>query len=87
MLVYGSLEAVATTYLSQSMRTSSHKLIRHIAAITPIAIIGVHLIEGAGNLITTPSPESPSPNLYEQGLVPPGVSFKHTAPAKLLPPL
>lgn len=58
MLVYGSLEAVPTTYLSQSLRTSSHKLIRRIGEIAPIGVIGVHLIEGAGNLITTPSPES-----------------------------
>jgi hypothetical protein len=55
MIGFGSLEAVATTYLQQSMRSSSHKFIRHLATIMPIAIIGVHMIEGTSNLITTPT--------------------------------
>jgi hypothetical protein len=58
MLVFGSLEAVATTYAHQTMRSSSNKFIRRIAAITPISIIGVHLIAGAVNLSILPSPES-----------------------------
>ena len=50
MLAFGSREAVATAYVTQSMRSSSHKFIRHLATITPLSIIGVHIIDGTGNL-------------------------------------
>lgn len=59
MIIFGSLEAVATTYVHQTMRSSSHKFIRRVAAIMPIGIIGVHMTEGAGNLFTTPLIQSP----------------------------
>ena len=60
MIVFGSLEAVATAYVTQSMRSSSHKFIRRLATITPLSIIGVHLIEGTVNLTSTPLLPAPT---------------------------
>jgi hypothetical protein len=75
MLEFGSLEAVATTYAHQTMRSSSHKFIRRIAAITPISIIGVHLIAGAVNLSILRSPEASTCS------APPGVASSDQCPS------
>ncbi len=50
MLVAGSLEGMAATYLHQNMRRSPHKLVRHCAPLAPLALSGIHLVEGSRNL-------------------------------------
>jgi hypothetical protein len=50
MLAAGSLEVIATTYLHQNMRHSSHKLIRRCAPLAPLLLTGIHFIEGSRNL-------------------------------------
>jgi hypothetical protein len=50
MIAAGSLEGVATTYFHQSMRRSSHKWIRRGAPLAPLALTGLHIIEGSRNL-------------------------------------
>jgi hypothetical protein len=50
MITVGSIEGLATTYLHQYMRRSSHQMVRRCAPIAPLALTGIHLIEGSRNL-------------------------------------
>jgi hypothetical protein len=58
MLIFGSIEAVATTYLHQQMSRSSNRTVRHFAPWIPAAIISVHIAEGTKNLIVIPPTRS-----------------------------
>lgn len=49
MIAAGSVEALAATYLNQSMRHSPHKFVRQCAPLVPLLLTGIHLIEGARN--------------------------------------
>ena len=55
MMAFGSVEALATSYLHQRMSRSSNSFIRGIAPWVPLSIIGVHAIEGTRNVIVIPS--------------------------------
>jgi hypothetical protein len=50
MIVAGSLEGLATTYLHQSLRHSPHRFARRCAPLAPLVLTGIHLIEGSQNL-------------------------------------
>jgi hypothetical protein len=58
MIAFGSIEAVATSYLHQRMSHSSNEFVRRMAPWVPLAIIGVHIVEGTRNVIVIPSPRS-----------------------------
>lgn len=48
MIVYGSIEDVAATYLHQSMRRSPHRLLRWLAPAAPLTLTGIHMVQGYG---------------------------------------
>jgi hypothetical protein len=48
MIVYGSVEDLAATYLHQSMRRSPHKLLRWLAPAAPLTLAGIHIVQGYG---------------------------------------
>ena len=50
MIAAGSIEAVTSTYVYREMRRSTHKLIRRFAPLVPLALTGIHIIEGSRNL-------------------------------------
>jgi hypothetical protein len=50
MIVAGSVEALAATYVNQGMRHSRHKFVRQCAPLVPLLLTGIHFIEGARNL-------------------------------------
>lgn len=56
MIVFGSIEAIATTYVYQGLRRSSNRWLRRIAPGLPLVISGVHLRQGASNLKLKPLP-------------------------------
>src|SRR5689334_7882513 len=55
MIAFGSLKAIATSYVHQKLSHSSNDLVRRMAPWLPIAIIGVHVVEGTRNVIVIPS--------------------------------
>ena len=58
MIAFGSIEALATSYVHQRMSRSSHGFARRMAPWVPLAIIGMHAIEGTRNVIVIPSTRS-----------------------------
>jgi acyl-CoA thioesterase len=50
MIAAGSVEALAATYLAQSMRHSRHKFVRQCAPLVPLLLTGIHVVEGSRNL-------------------------------------
>jgi hypothetical protein len=57
MIAFGSIEAL-TSYLHQRMSHSSNGFVRGMAPWLPLAIIGVHAVEGMRNVILIPSTRS-----------------------------
>jgi len=49
MVLFGSMEDIATMYLHQRMRTSRNRTVRRLAPFLPITLIGIHFVEGTGN--------------------------------------
>jgi hypothetical protein len=54
MIVFGSIEAIATTYVYQGLRRSSNRWLRRLAPGLPLVISGVHIRQGASNLKLKP---------------------------------
>jgi hypothetical protein len=59
MLALGTMEAFGAAYIHQSMHRSPHKLVRWLAPVVPLTLIGIHLEQGLGVFSASTNPCSP----------------------------
>jgi len=59
MLTLGTMEVFGAAYVHQSMRRSPHKLVRWLAPVVPLTLIGIHLQQGLGVFSASTNPCSP----------------------------
>lgn len=59
MLSLGTMEAFGAAYVHQGMRRSPHKLVRWLAPVAPLTLIGIHLEQGLGVFSASTNPCAP----------------------------
>jgi hypothetical protein len=64
MLSLGTMEAFGAAYVHQGMHRSPHKLVRWLAPVAPLTLIGIHLEQGLGVFSASTNPCAPLGSRY-----------------------